>query len=152
MLTAPTLLSRRRSLAAAAAVLATAVAALVAALPSAAAVPVRPIGVVGCDGKAHAQPAEVVLACADAGAGIRKLSWIGWRAPTAVAVGTAYANDCEPSCVAGHVHTYPAVLVASGRQACHGAVAYRTLSIAVIGEPPLNWRTAPDATYTLICH
>lgn len=109
-------------------------------------------GVVGCDGRAHAKPAEVVLACADAGVGLRKVTWVGWGGATTVGVGTAFANDCEPNCAAGHEHTWRAVVIASGRQACHGAVAYRTLEVAVVGEPPVNWRTQADATYPITCH
>jgi hypothetical protein len=111
----------------------------------------RPAVSLDCLGKPTVKPAEVILACADAGLGVRKIAWLGWGEPVAAGLGTAYANDCTPTCVAGHFHTYRAVLLLSGAQPCHGKVAYRQATVAIVGEPPAAWRTAADATYPLRC-
>jgi|SRR5690242_1861374 hypothetical protein len=104
-----------------------------------------------CLGKPTVKPSEVVLACADAGLGVRHLRWLGWGRPTAAGVGGAFANDCTPTCAAGHFHTYRAVLLLDGVQTCHGKTAYRTATVAIVGEPPAAWRSAADAVYPLRC-
>jgi hypothetical protein len=139
---------RRVRFAALAAVLCAVAAALVA---GAAATPPGPAVTLDCLGKPTVEPREVVLACADAGLGVRGIRWLGWGQPVAAGVGTAFANDCTPSCAAGHFHTYRAVLLLSGSQRCHGRLAYRTATIATVGTPPSAWSTRADATYPLRC-
>jgi hypothetical protein len=102
-------------------------------------------------GKPTVRPSEIVLACADAGLGVRRLRWLGWGEPTAAGIGTAFANDCTPNCAAGHFHTYRAVLLLSGRQRCGTATAYRTATVAIVGKAPPAWWTAAGATYPLRC-
>ena len=92
-----------------------------------------------------------MLACADDGLGVRAIVWLGWGRGVAAGVGTGYANDCSPTCAAGHVRTYRAVLFLSGSQRCGGRVAYRTATVAAVGAPPEAWRTAADAAYALRC-
>ena len=104
-----------------------------------------------CLGKPVAAPSQVVLACADAGLGMRAIHWLGWGGALAAGVGTAYANDCTPTCAAGHFHDYRGVLLLSGSQNCDGRLAYRTATVAIVGEPPQAWSTAADATYPLRC-
>jgi hypothetical protein len=104
-----------------------------------------------CLGGPTVRPAEVVLACADDGLGVRAIVWLGWGRPVAAGVGIGYANDCSPSCAAGHVHTYRAVLLLSGTQRYGGRTAYRTATVAVVGAPPRAWQTVAGATYPLRC-
>jgi hypothetical protein len=127
------------------------VAALAVSGAAAGAVPARPTAVPDCVGKPTVRPSEIVLACADAGLGVRGLRWLGWGDPTAAGIGTASANDCTPDCAAGHFHTYRAVLLLGGRQRCGAATAYRTATVAIVGEPPPAWSTAAEATYPLRC-
>ncbi len=132
--------------------------ALAVALPVLAAASLAPLAagasprtVPDCLGRPVVKPAEVVLACADAGLGVRKISWLGWGSAVTAGVGTAFANDCTPNCAAGHFHTYRAVLVLGGSQRCAGRLAYRTAAVAIVGSPPPAWSTAADATYPLRC-
>jgi len=116
-------------------VLAVALTALAVAVPAGAATPAR--GLPDCLGKPVVRPHEVVFACADDGFGVDKLHWLTWGGAQAVGIGSAYANDCKPTCVAGHVHRYRAVLIAGGTQRCpNGAVAYKTVTYAFIGRSP----------------
>ena len=69
----------------------------------------------------------------------------------AAGVGTAFANECTPTCAAGRVHTYRAVVLLNGSQRRHGRVAYRTATVAIVGQPPAAWKTPADATYALRC-
>ncbi len=104
-----------------------------------------------CLGKPVVKPSGVVLACADAGLGVRAIHWLGWGSSVAAGVGTAYANDCTPNCAAGHFHSYRAVLLLSGSERCGGKLAYATAAVAVVGQPPAAWTTVADATYPLRC-
>ena len=111
----------------------------------------RPTVSLDCLGKPTVKPAQVVLACADANLGMKNIVWLGWGDPVAAGVGTAYANDCTPTCASGRFHSYRGVLLLSGAQACHGKIAYRTATVAIVGEPPAAWKTSADATYPLRC-
>ena len=103
-------------------------------------------------GKPTIKPAEVVLACADANFGVRKLRWTGWGGSFAAATGVAYANDCTPTCVAGHMHTYQAVLVAAGSQICPGGRrSYNRVTVAFVGPSPYPKSKPADLTYRARC-
>jgi hypothetical protein len=118
----------------------------------AAAVAGATIALPDCLGKPKVKPAEVVLACADANFGVRKLRWTGWGSSFAAATGTAYANDCTPNCAAGHFHSYQAVLVASGSQRCaSGGRAYARVTVAFVGPSPFPKAKAGDLVYPARC-
>lgn len=104
-----------------------------------------------CLGKPQVRPGTVVLACADANFGVRKLHWSGWGRPTARATGVAYANDCNPNCAAGHFRDYRAVLVASGRQVCHGLPAYGRVRVSFPGATPYPKAKPADLVYPRPC-
>ena len=125
---------------------------MIAALTVALAMAAHPAALPDCLGKPQVRPANVVLACADANFGVRKLRWTGWGSAVAAATGTAYANDCTPNCAAGHMHAYQAVVVVSGAQRCPGGVtAYLRLRIAFIGRSPYPKSSAADMTYPARC-
>ena len=79
-----------------------------------------------------------MLACGDGNASVGGMSWTGWGARSTAGRGTAVINDCAPSCVAGHDHSYPVVVLLSGRESCRpgGQVAYRTLTLAFLDREP----------------
>lgn len=109
-------------------------------------------GLPDCLGHPQVRPHAVVFACADDGFGVDRLSWATWGGAQAIGLGSAYANDCKPTCVAGHVHRYPVVLIASGTQRCpNGASAYRTVTYAFIGRSPFppssSGTTSPRQTF-----
>jgi hypothetical protein len=111
----------------------------------------HPTSLPNCLGKPVAEPASIVLACADANFGIRQLHWIGWRGARAAATGTAYANDCKPYCAAGHFHDYSATIVVDGSQRCGRATEYRRLTIAFVGASPYPKAKPADLVYPLRC-
>src|SRR5581483_10219679 len=116
-------------------VLIAAAAALCAAAPGAGSTPARALP--DCLGHAQVRPKQVVFACGDGNFYVDRLDWFGWGAARAVALGTAHLNDCKPYCAAGHFHSYPAVLIASGSQRCpSGAPAYLTVAWAFVGRSP----------------
>lgn len=110
-----------------------------------------PTALPDCLGKPQVRPAAVVIACGDGNFGLRKLRWSGWGTTMARATGVAYANDCKPYCAAGHFQSYAAVLVASGRQRCHGKVAYARLTISFPGRSPYPKAKPADLVYPRPC-
>jgi hypothetical protein len=89
--------------------------------------------VVSCGMKIQTRPGSYVLACADGNAYVSGLSWTAWGSSSALASGTYAFNDCTPSCVAGHGHTFPALVVLWGAQALpgHAGVRYFTEMTAI---------------------
>jgi hypothetical protein len=111
----------------------------------------HPTALPNCLGKPTVKPASIILACADANFGVKKLTWIGWGGARAAATGVAYANDCTPNCAAGHFHNYNAVIVLSGAQKCGAVTEYRSLTIAFAGPTPYPKAKPADLVYPLRC-
>ena len=90
-----------------------------------------------CLGHPKVRPTDILFTCADGGFGVDRLSWVTWGGSRAVGLGSAYVNDCTPSCAAGHFHRFPAVVIATGLQRCpNGEAAYLTVTWAFIGRSP----------------
>lgn len=66
-----------------------------------------PVAHVSNCGELSTKPTELVLACADANEMLTELTWTGWSAGRATGKGRYEVNDCEPTCVAGTVRSYP---------------------------------------------
>jgi hypothetical protein len=111
----------------------------------------HPTALPNCLGKPTVRPTAIVLACADANFGVKKLAWIGWGGARAAATGVAYANDCKPYCAAGHFHNYAAIIVVDGAQKCGAVTEYRRLTIAFAGPTPYPKAKPADLVYTLRC-
>jgi hypothetical protein len=65
--------------------------------------------VINCAGHAQTRPRSYILACADAGAYVSKMSWASWGSSAAFGSGTYDFQVCIPTCVAGHLATFPAL-------------------------------------------
>ncbi len=94
------------------------------------------IGLPDCLGKPHVKPASVLLACGDGSFRVTKLAWTGWGQVFAAGRGTGSVNDCKPNCATGHFHSYPVILLATGRQRCHGSPAYNSITSPSSPKPP----------------
>jgi hypothetical protein len=66
--------------------------------------------VVDCAGQPQTRPGQYTLACADGNAAVTGMHWASWGPAAAFAEGTSTFNDCTPSCVAGHGHSFPALV------------------------------------------
>ena len=61
-------------------------------------------------------------------------------------------NDCTPSCVAGHFHDYPAVVVVVGREGCpNGQIAYQRVAYVRLIAGVAGCRTYDDVAVSAIC-
>jgi len=107
-----------------------------------------------CPGQgALTRPHSLILACADGNAYVSKLAWTSWTPAVASAVGTLVENDCTPTCVGGHFHSYPALVVLWGNAAVRkhpGEHRYTMLTQILTGPRPRyydyashKWVTAP---------
>jgi hypothetical protein len=99
-----------------------------------------PVTFASCAG-ATVKPKEVLLACGDGNAAFLVRSWSRWTRTGARAVGTAEINDCNPTCVAGHVAPYLAALVLDRPRPCHGRVRFTRLRL-VFAVPPAKGQPA----------
>jgi hypothetical protein len=123
-------------------------------LAAAAGVAAAPGALPDCVGKLQVKPRSVVFTCADAGFGAQKLDWIAWGGKTAAAIGQASVNDCTPTCVAGHFHTFRIVLVVTGSQHCPGGrTAYKTVTYGFLGNSPFGPKDpgTTDPSYSFRC-
>jgi hypothetical protein len=66
--------------------------------------------VVDCAVHGQTQPGQYNLACAGSGAYLSGLHWASWGPSAAFADGFSTINDCVPSCVAGHGHSFPVLV------------------------------------------
>jgi hypothetical protein len=67
--------------------------------------------VVDCAVHAQTRPGRYILACANGSAYLASLHWASWASSTAFADGISTFNDCVPTCVAGHGHSFPVLVV-----------------------------------------
>lgn len=86
--------------------------------PAASAAP-SPV-IVDCTGKGVTKPKEIVIACADAGVLITKITWKEWNANRARGTGVLAWNPCLPDCASSTAVTYPVVLTLGGLASAPG--------------------------------
>jgi hypothetical protein len=76
---------------------------------STAVTPAVPV-VIDCLQQGQVRPRQFVFTCADALDVMTGLRWASW-ASAAFAAGSSWFDDCVPTCVRGHAHTFPALFV-----------------------------------------
>ena len=106
-----------------------------------------------CNFKGVVEPATDILACADGNALLQGLHWATWTPQLASAYGTFVENDCQPSCVGGHFHSYPAVVTAWGSGSVLGHPAerrYTELTLMFPGPRPPYYNGSSKLTYPLM--
>ena len=107
---------RRILTVAAAAALALGVGAGAAPAASAASLPV----VVNCLGKPVTKPAEIIIACADDGVSVTKITWKSWTANRALGTGVLAWNPCLPDCVSSQTLSFPVRITMGGLASAPG--------------------------------
>lgn len=86
--------------------------------------------------KVQVRPVSIIVACGDGGFYFSKLRWSTWGTRHAFATGLANANDCSPTCVAGHFHTYPAAVKLGVVKKCGRRAEFTLLSWTFTGARP----------------
>jgi hypothetical protein len=95
--------------------------------------------VINCLGRPEIRPGSFTLTCADGYEYLTGLSWTSWTPKLASGYGTQVQNDCIPSCVGGHFHGYPVLVVLWGTAAVHGSpgtLRYTTMTLIYTGARP----------------
>ena len=86
------------------------------------------------------KPSKVTLSCGDGNTWLAKLKWSSWSKTQAVATGNYTANDCTPTCVAGHTHSVAVKVTLSKPKMCPNQVnpAFKQATFAYTGTRP-SW-------------
>ena len=92
--------------------------------------------VLDCLGKPQVKPRDFVLTCADGNSALTKMAWNTWTPAMASAGGTLVENDCIPSCVGGHFHSYPVLAVLWGPAAYQHGKRFSRLTLLFPGARP----------------
>jgi hypothetical protein len=95
----------------------------------------------GCDDKPEVAPASISN-CGDGAVGLQGLHWTSWTQRLASGSGTYFLNDCTPTCVAGHFHDYPALVVLWGSAAVQGHPSdrkYTEMTLIFTGKRPPSY-------------
>jgi hypothetical protein len=101
-----------------------------------------------CLGAPRVKPETIVLACGDGNESVSGITWTGWGSTFAAGRGTISIDDCTPNCAAGHDHSYPVVVLVTGREACtSGKTAYARVTIAFLDSRPHT-----TVSQTFPCH
>ena len=102
----------------------------------------------GCNGKPEVAPSGISN-CGDGAAGLAGLHWTSWTPHLASGYGTYFLNDCTPTCVGGHFHTYPALVVLWGSAAVAGHPAerkYTQVTLVFTGPRPPAYQVVNGKT------
>ena len=92
----------------------------------------------GCNDNAEVAPPSISN-CGDGAAGLTGLHWTSWTSHLASGYGTYYLNDCTPTCVGGHFHTYHALVALWGSAAVKGHPSerkYTEMTLIFTGTRP----------------
>jgi hypothetical protein len=92
----------------------------------------------GCNNDAEVAPSSISN-CGDGSVGLTGLHWTSWTSHLASGYGTYFLNDCTPTCVGGHFHTYPALVNLWGSAAVKGHPAerkYTEMTLVFTGTRP----------------
>lgn len=88
------------------------------------------------------RPKGIVIACADDGLGVEKMTWTNWGTSTAKGQGELYENLCQPNCAEGKIETYPVLVTLSRVKNSSQGAYFSELTVTWEGNRPLN--STPD--------
>ena len=92
----------------------------------------------GCDNDAEVAPPGISN-CGDGAVGLTGLHWTSWTSHLASGYGTYFLDDCTPTCVGGHFHTYHALVALWGSAAVKGHPSerkYTEMTLIFTGTRP----------------
>jgi hypothetical protein len=102
----------------------------------------------GCGSNAEVAPSDISN-CGDGAMGVKGLHWTSWTSHLASGYGTYFLNDCTPTCVAGHFHSYPALVTLWGSAAVKGHPSerkYTQMTLIFTGTRPPAYRVVNGKT------
>ena len=102
----------------------------------------------GCNYDAEVAPSNISN-CGDGAVGVTALHWTSWNSHLASGYGTYFLNDCTPTCVAGHFHTYRALIALWGSAAVKGHPSerkYTEMTLIFTGARPPHYEVVNGKT------
>jgi hypothetical protein len=102
----------------------------------------------GCDNDPEVAPSDISN-CGDGAVGVTRLHWTSWTSHLASGYGTYFLNDCTPTCVGGHFHTYPALVALWGSAAVKGHPSerkYTEMTLIFTGARPPHYEVVNGKT------
>jgi hypothetical protein len=107
-----------------------------------AASPPSQVWVVNCNTEQY-KPKSITIACGDGGIYLAKLQWSAWSKTSAAGAGSYDMIDCTPSCVQGHLRTYPVKVTLSKPRSCPGRKhkAFRHIGLVFTSTQPTGAAT-----------
>jgi hypothetical protein len=95
----------------------------------------------GCNNDAEVAPSDISN-CGDGAVGETRLHWTTWNSHLASGYGIYFLNDCTPTCVGGHFHTYHALIALWGSAAVKGHPSerkYTEMTLIFTGARPPHY-------------
>ena len=102
----------------------------------------------GCNNDAEVAPSDISN-CGDGAVGVTRLHWMSWNSHLASGYGIYFLNDCTPTCVAGHFHTYHALIALWGSAAVKGHPSerkYTEMTLIFTGARPPHYELVNGKT------
>jgi hypothetical protein len=103
---------------------------------------------IGAPGALATKPGAIVLACADNGLGVQRITWTSWTATGATGRGTLWEKLCQPNCAEGKIGYYPVQVTLSDARASASGQWFR--SVALTWGSPAPPAPLPPGTYQLL--
>ena len=103
---------------------------------------------IGCDNNAEVAPSDISN-CGDGAVGVTRLHWTSWTSHLASGYGIYFLNDCTPTCVGGHFHTYHALIALWGSAAVKGHPSerkYTEMTLIFTGTRPPHYELVNGKT------
>ena len=102
----------------------------------------------GCNNDAEVAPSDISN-CGDGAVGVTRLHWTSWNSHLASGYGIYFLNDCTPTCVGGHFHTYHALIALWGSAAVKGHPSerkYTEMTLIFTGTRPPHYELVNGKT------
>jgi hypothetical protein len=103
---------------------------------------------IGCNNDAEVAPSDISN-CGDGAVGVTRLHWTSWNSHLASGYGIYFLNDCTPTCVGGHFHTYHALIALWGSGAVKGHPSerkYTEMTLIFTGARPPHYELVNGKT------
>jgi len=85
---------------------------------------------------AHRKPHSIVIACGDGNVTATRLTYTSWGPKAAHGRGRIVANDCTPSCVSGHDHSYPMRFTLTRPRSTSAGRVFSRLAVTYLHKSP----------------
>ena len=93
------------------------------------------------------KPRSITVTCADSNFRVTKIRWSSYGATKAKGSGTARIDTCDPNCVSGTFHSYPATVALSKVKQCGDVPQFTRLAVTFTGTRPKGYSRVETQTF-----